>query len=85
MLINDKNIFDRYNRINSAQRKELMVPYILQPRHIFIRAKAFVFMLVPGGHQFVIISACFAWCRVTSISKIHVLTARARVNCNINA
>ena len=85
MLINDKNIFDRYYCINSAQRKEVMVPYILQPRHIFIRAKAFGFMLVPGGHRFVIISASFAWSPVTSKGKSNVLTARTRVNCNINA
>ena len=37
-------------------------------------------MLVPGGLQFLIISTCFAWCPpVTSISKSHVLTARARM------
>ena len=92
MLMNDKIIFDRYYCINSAERKEIrhrnernMVHYILQPHHIFKRVKAAVFMLVPGGLQFLITSTCFAWRPVTSISKSHVLTARARVNCNINA
>ena len=56
--------------------------YILQPHHIFIRLKAFIFMLVPGGLQFL---TCFVWRLVTSISKCHVLTAHACVNCNINA
>ena len=82
MLMNDKIIFDC---INSAETKEIMVHYILQPHHIFICVKAFVFMLVPGGLQFLSISTCFAWCPVTSISKSHVLTAGALVNCNINA
>ena len=43
--------------IYSAETKEIrcrnernMVHYILQPHHIFIRVKAFVFMLVQGGH-----------------------------------
>ena len=92
MLMNDKIIFDRYYCINSAETKEKrcrnernMVHYILQPHYIFIRVKAFVFMLVQGGHQFLITSTCFAWRPVTSISKSHVLTARARVNCYINA
>ena len=85
MLMNDKIIFDRYYCINSAEMKEIMAHYILQHHHIFIRVKAFVVMLVLGGLQFLIISLCFAWHPVTSISKIHVLTARARVNCNINA
>ena len=92
MLMNDKLIFDRYYCINSAKTKEIrcrneriMVHYILQPHHIFIRVKAFVFMLVPGGLQFLITSTCFAWRPVTSISKSHVLTARARMNCSINA
>ena len=92
MLMNDKIIFDRYYCINSAETKEIrcrnernMVYYILQPHHIFIRVKDFVFMLVPGGLQFLITSTCFAWRPVTSISKSHVLTAHARVNCNINA
>ena len=91
MLMNDKIIFDRYYCINSAETKEMrcrnernMVHYILQSNNIFIRGKDFVFMLVPGGLQFLIISTCFAWRPVTSISKSHVLTARARVNCNIN-
>ena len=92
MLMNDKIIFDGYYCINSAETKEIrcrnkrnMVHYILQPHHIFIRVKDFVSMLVPGGLQFLITSTCFAWSPVTSISKSHVLTACARVNCNINA
>ena len=92
MLMNDKIIFDRYYCIKSAETKEIMcrneinmVHYILQPHHIFIRVKALVFMLVPGGLQFLITNTCFAWRPVTSIRKSHVLTARARVNCNINA
>ena len=58
MLMNDTIIFDRYYCINSAETKEIrcrnernMVHYILQPHHIFIHVKAFVFMLVPGGLQ----------------------------------
>ena len=85
MLMNDKIIFDRCYCINSTETKEIMVHCILQPHHIFIRVKAFVFMLVPVGLQFLTISTCFAWRPVTSISKSHVLTACARVNCNINA
>ena len=92
MLMNDKIIFDCFYCINSAETKEIndrnkrnMVHYISQPHHIFIRIKAFVFMLVPGGIQFINISTCSAWRLVTSISKSHVLTACARVNCNINA
>ena len=92
MLMNDKIISDCYYCINSAETKEIryrnernIVHYILQPHHIFIRVKAFVFILVPGGLQFLITSTCFAWRPVTSISKSHVLTACAGVNCNINA
>ena len=66
MLMNDKIIFDRYYCINSAETKEIryrnernMVHYILKPHHIFIRVKAFVFMLVPGELQFHITSTCF--------------------------
>ena len=82
MLMNDKIIFDR---ISSAETKEIMVHFILQPHHIFIRVKAFVFMLLTGGLQFLIISTCFAWHPVTSISESHVLTARVRMNCNISS
>ena len=92
MLMNDKIIFDRYYCMNSAETKEIrcknernMVHYILQPRHIFIHVKTFVFVLVPGGLQFLITSTGFVWRPVMSISKSHVLTACARVNCNINA
>ena len=92
MLINDKIILDRYYCINSAETEEIRcrnerntVHYILQPHHIFIHVKAFVFMLVPGGLQFLITSTCFAWRPVMSISKSHVLTARTCVNCSINA
>ena len=92
MLMNGKINFDRFYCINSTETKEIrcrnkrnMVHFILQPHHIFIRVKAFVFMLVPGGLQFLITRTCFAWRPVTSISKSHVLTARARMNCNINA
>ena len=85
MLMNDKIIFDHYYCINSAETKEIMAHYILQPHHIFIRVKAFNVMLVQGGLKFVIISMCYAWRPVKSISKSHILTARTRVNCNINA
>ena len=85
MLMNDKIIFDRNYCINSAETKEIMVRYNLQPHHIFIPVKAFFFMLFPGGLQFLIISTCFAWRPVTRISNSHVLTAHAHVNCNINA
>ena len=52
-------LIDRYYCINSAQTKEIMVHYILQPHHIFIRVKAFIFVFVSGGLQFFIISTCF--------------------------
>ena len=83
MLMNDKIIFDRYYCINSAQTKEIIVHYILQPHHIFICVKDFILILVPGL-QLLIISMCFAWHPVTSINKSHVLTARAHENCFIN-
>ena len=85
MIMNDKIFFDGCYCINSAETKEIMAHYILQPHHIFIRVKAFVFMLVPGGLKFLVISTCFVWRTVTSISKCHVSTARAHMNCNINA
>ena len=63
MLMNDKIIFDRYYCINSAETKEIryrkkrnMVHYILQPHHISIRVKAFVFMLVPGDFSFLLLA-----------------------------
>ena len=43
--MNGKIIYDRYYSINSAQTKEIMVHFILQPRHIFI------LMLVLGRVQ----------------------------------
>ena len=55
MLMDDKSISDRYYCIKkklqtkSAETKEIMVQYILQPHRLFIHVKAFVFMLVPGG------------------------------------
>ena len=82
MFMNDKIIFDCYYCINSAKMKEVMVQYILQPRHIFIIVKAFILMLVPGGLQLLIISTCFVWCPVTSINKCGVLTAHAQ--CHVN-
>ena len=63
MLMNDKIIFDRYYCINSAQTKEIMVHYILQPHHIFICVKVFILMLVPGRLQSLITSMCFVWRR----------------------
>ena len=74
MLMNDKIIFDRYHCINSAKTKEIMVHYILQPRHIFIRVKAFILMLIPGDFRFSLL-ARFVWCPVSSIIKCHVLRA----------
>ena len=85
MLMNDKIIFDGYYCINSAQTKEMVVHYILQPRHIFIRVKAFILMLVSGRVQLLHINMCFVWYPVTSISKSQVLIARAHENCYINA
>ena len=86
MFMNDKIIFDRYYCINSAETKEIRCRnekkygalYFTASSHFHMH-KAFVFMLVPGGLQFLITSTCFAWCPVTSISKSHVLTACARV------
>ena len=43
MLMDDKNIFDRFY---SAQTKEIMAHCILRLRHVFIRVKAFILMLV---------------------------------------
>ena len=60
MLMNDKIIFDHYHCINSAETKKIMAHYILQPHHIFIRVKAFIVMLFPGGLEFLIISTCEA-------------------------
>ena len=67
--MNYKFMFDRYYCINSAETKEIMVYYISQPRHIFIRVKAFVFMLVPEVLQFLSISTSFEWRPFMSISK----------------
>ena len=78
--MNDKIIFVRYHSINSAETKEVMVLNILQPHHIFICLKAFVFMLILGGQQFLTISMCFTWVPVTSISKSHVLTEHVYMN-----
>ena len=61
-----------------------MVYYILQARHIFIRVKAFILMLVPGRLQILIISTCFAWRPVSSIIKYCVLTAHVHKNRHIN-
>ena len=58
-----------YYHINSAQTKEIMARYILQPCHILISVQAFILMLVPGRDQLLIISMCFAWRLVTSINK----------------
>ena len=51
MLSNDKIIFDRYYCINSTQTNEIMV---YTPHRIFIRVKAFIFILVPDGLQYLI-------------------------------
>ena len=77
-LVNVNECQNRYYCINSAQTKEIMVPYILQPHHIFICVKAFILMLVPGGLQHML-----CWRQVMSISK-GVLTAHAHMNCHIN-
>ena len=79
-----KNRGHSYYRINSAQTKEIMARYILQPSHILILVKAFILMLVPGRDQLLIISMCFAWRPVTSINKCVVLTLLEHVNCHIN-
>ena len=72
MLMNDKINFDCYNCINSAQTKQIVLRYISQPCHIFI--KAFILMLVPGRAQLLINRLCFACCPVTSINKCGVLS-----------
>ena len=74
MLKDDIIIFDRYYCINSVQMKEIMVHYILQPRHIFLC----IFMLLPGRVQLTIISMCFVW------RKCGVLTGHAHANCHIH-
>ena len=84
MLINDNIIFDRYYCINSAETKEIMVHYILQPYHILNTRKSFRFYAHSRRTTILIYSKCLAWRLVSSISKT-VLTVRARVNCNINA
>ena len=53
-LMYKKIIFDRYYCINSVKTKKIMVHYILQPRHIFVRVKASILILVPGGLQLLI-------------------------------
>ena len=68
MLMNDKITFARYYCIISAQTKEEMVHYILQPRYIFIHVKAFILILAPSGGP------------ETSINKCGVLTALAHAN-----
>ena len=83
MLMNDKIIFYRYHCINSAKTEQIMVHYILQPCHIFIRVKAFILILAPGAFRFSLL-ACFAWRQVASIIKCCVLTACAHVNRKIN-
>ena len=47
MLMNGKIIFDRYYCINSAEMKEIMVHYILQPHHIYM-CKSFRFYARSG-------------------------------------
>ena len=80
-VMDDKIIFDSYYCINSAQNERNNdALYFTASSHFHTRI-----MLVTGGLQFLIISTCFAWRPVTSISKSHVLTAGASVNCNINA
>ena len=81
MLLNDIIIFDYYYSINSAKRKEIMVHFFIQPRHIFIRIKAFILI---GGLQILIISTSFAWRLVSSMIKCCVLTACGHMNCQIN-
>ena len=90
MLMNDKIIFDRCYCINSAETKEIGLQkrkkhgalYFTASSH-FHPPKSFSFYArsgqTPVSHYY-----C-AWRPVTSISESHVLTARARVNCNINA
>ena len=60
-----------------THEKEMIVHYILQPTrkssHSYARS----------GTQLLNISS-ITWCPVTSISKSHVLTARAHENCFIN-
>ena len=68
----------RYYCINSAQTKEIMPYYILQPCNIFKRLKAFILMHVPGRVQLLNISMCFVWRPETSISKSHVLTVHTQ-------
>ena len=84
MVMNDKIIFDHYYCINSLQTKVMMAYYILQPRHISIRVKAFILMLVAGRVQLFNISMCFVWHPVMSISKSRVLTAHPHENYYIN-
>ena len=56
MLMNGKIMFDRYYCINSAQTKEIMTHFILQPCHIFILIKAFILMFIPS-----IVQLAHAW------------------------
>ena len=57
MVMNDKMIFDRHYCIYAAQTKGIMAHYILQPRHIFIRKKAFILMRVPDRAHLLVDSA----------------------------
>ena len=76
MIMNDKTIFDRYYCINSAQTKEIMVHYILQPHHIFIRVKVFILMLFRADFSYSLLAR-----PVTSINKNHVLTRARELLC----
>ena len=65
-------MFNRYYHdycIISAKTKESMMFYILKPRHNYMHIKTFIFMLVPGVYQSVIIWTCFALRPETSIKK----------------
>ena len=85
MLMNAKILFDSSYCVDSAKKKEIMMHFILKPRHIFIRVKVvFILTIVPGGLQILNISTCFSWRPVSNIIKCRVLTARAHVNRHIN-
>ena len=57
MLMNVKISFDRFYCINSVKTKEIMVHYILQSQHMFIRVKALILCAFPSDFSFTLCAA----------------------------
>ena len=61
--MNETIIFDRYYCINSAQKKEITVHYLLQPHHIFICIKAFILCLIRADFSFSLLACALRGAR----------------------